>query len=95
MPKLWFVYIIECSDGRFYTGITDNVERRFQRHKRGQGGGFTNRLGVQRLLYYEKFSVRGDALKRESQIKCRSKFKKLALIKGDRVELINLSKSRD
>ncbi len=80
---MWFVYIIECSDGRFYTGVTDNVERRFQRHKSGQGGRFTNRSGVQRLLYHEKFSARADALKREAQLKGWTRRKKLALIRGN------------
>ena len=83
MPKLWFVYIIECSDGRFYTGVTNNVEQRFQRHKSGQGGSFTNRFGVQRLLYYEKFSVRDEAYKRERQLKGWTRRKKLALIRGN------------
>jgi predicted GIY-YIG superfamily endonuclease len=83
MPKLWFVYIIECSDGRFYTGITDNVERRFLRHKNGQGGRFTSRFGAKRLLYREKFSVRRDAIKREAQLKGWTRRKKLALIRGD------------
>ncbi len=80
MPKLWFVYIIECSDGRFYTGVTDNIEQRFLRHKSGQGGSFTSRFGAQRLLYYEKFSVRRDAFRRERQLKGWTRRKKLALI---------------
>jgi putative endonuclease len=83
MPKLWFVYILECSDGRFYTGVTDNVEQRFQRHKSGQGGSFTNRFGVQRLLYYEKFFVRIEAFKRERQLKGWTRRKKLALVRGN------------
>ena len=90
MAKLWFVYIIECADGRFYTGVTDNVERRFQQHKSGQGGSFTNRFGVQRLLYYEKFPARAAALKREAQLKGWTRIKKLALIRGDLVMLKKL-----
>ena len=80
---MWSVYIIECSDGRFYTGVTDNIERRFQRHKSGQGGSFTSRFGTQRLLYYEKFSVRRVALKRETQLKGWTRRKKLALLRGN------------
>ncbi len=82
MPKLWFVYIIECSDGRFYTGVTGNVEKRFLRHKSGQGGRFTKTFGVEKMLYREKFSSLGDALKREAQLKGWTKRKKLALIRG-------------
>jgi len=84
---MWYVYIIECSDSRLYTGVTNNVERRLVRHKSGQGGHFTHRSGVQRLLYHEKFSVRADALKREAQLKDWTRRKKLALIRGDLVLL--------
>jgi putative endonuclease len=83
MLKLWFVYIIECSDGRFYTGVMDNVKHRFQRHKSGQGGSFTNRFGVQRLLYYDTFFDRRDAFRRERQLKGWTRRKKLALIHGE------------
>jgi putative endonuclease len=79
---MWYVYVIECSDGRFYTGITDNIEGRFQRHKNGQGGHFTKIFGAERLLYREKFSARRDALKREAQLKGWTRRKKLALIRG-------------
>ena len=80
---MWFVYIIECSDGRLYTGLTDNVERRVQRHKSGQGGRFTKTFGAKKLLYHENFSFRGDALKREVQLKGWTRKKKLALINGN------------
>jgi putative endonuclease len=80
---MWYVYIIECSDGRFYTGVTDNVEIRFQRHKSGQGGHFTKTFGAKRLLYREEFSIRNDALKQEAQLKGWTRRKKLALIRGD------------
>ena len=83
MPKLWFVYIIECSDGRFYTGVTGNVKKRFPRHKSGQGGRFTKMFGVEKMLYREKFYSLGDALKREAQLKGWTKRKKLALIRGE------------
>ncbi len=66
------------------------MERRLMRHKNGQDGHFTNRSGVQRLLYREKFSVRTDALKREAQLKGWTRRKKLALIRGDLVLLKKL-----
>ena len=80
---MWFVYIIECSDGRFYTGVTDNVGRRLQRHRSGQGGHFTKTFGAKKLLYHEKFSFRGETLKREVQLKGWTRKKKLALIRGN------------
>jgi predicted GIY-YIG superfamily endonuclease len=87
---MWYVYIIECSDGRFYTGVTDNIEKRLEKHKSGQGGHFTKIFGIRRLLYREKFSVRRDALKREAQLKGWTRKKKLALIRGDLVLLKKL-----
>jgi putative endonuclease len=87
---MWFVYIIECSDGRFYTGVTDNIEKRLEKHKSGQGGHFTKTFGVKRLLYREEFSVRRDAIKREAQLKGWTRKKKLALIRGDLVLLKKL-----
>lgn len=66
---MWYVYILECSAGRFYTGVTDSIERRFLRHKTGQGGRFTKIFGAEKLLYHEKFSTRRDAVNREVQLK--------------------------
>jgi putative endonuclease len=83
MGKLWFVYIVECSNGRFYTGVTDNIEKRLLRHRSGQGGHFTKVFGAKRLLYCENFSIRSDALTRESQLKGWTRRKKLALIHGN------------
>ncbi|MFC1646557.1 GIY-YIG nuclease family protein [Candidatus Omnitrophota bacterium] len=37
---MWYVYILECKNGQFYTGITDNVEQRLDAHKDGKGGSF-------------------------------------------------------
>jgi len=82
--------IIECSDGRFYTGVTNNIEKRLEKHKSGRGGNFTKTFGVKRLLYREEFSVRRDAIKREAQLKGWTRKKKLALIRGDLVLLKKL-----
>ena len=89
-----FVYIIECKDGKLYTGITDNVERRFKEHKAGKGGHYTSYNRPEQILYTESFKNRIDAEQREQQIKRWSKAKKIALIKGEKGNLISLSKSR-
>jgi predicted GIY-YIG superfamily endonuclease len=75
--------------------VTDNTEQRFKRHQTGQGGHYTSYNKPRRILYKEEFKNLSDAKIREQQIKRWSKSKKLALIKGDQAELINLSKSRD
>jgi putative endonuclease len=77
----WYVYILQCGGGRFYTGMTNDVEHRLRMHKSGKGGHFTRAFGVKRLLYTEKQPTRSAALKREAQIKRLTKKEKIALIK--------------
>ncbi|PIQ66477.1 MAG: hypothetical protein COV96_01340 [Candidatus Zambryskibacteria bacterium CG11_big_fil_rev_8_21_14_0_20_42_18] len=80
---MYFVYIIECSDRSLYTGITNDLGRRFDEHKNGNGGHYTNAKKVERILYTEEYSSRSSALKRESQIKKWTRAKKEALIDGN------------
>ncbi len=51
--NMWFVYILKCKNGDLYTGITDNVHRRFEEHVSGKGGKFTHAFKVSKLLYSE------------------------------------------
>lgn len=85
-----YVYILECKDKSFYTGITDNLQRRFQEHKSGKGGKFTHAFKVNKLLYSEPYGTKNEALKHEAQIKGWTRKKKLALIKGDKTLLKEL-----
>lgn len=93
--KMWYVYILECSDGAFYTGLTDNLKRRFHEHVSGKGGYYTSYNKSKKILYYESFSNHLEAEDRENQIKRWSRSKKLSLIRRDFVRLKELSKSRD
>ncbi len=77
---MWFVYILECEDGSFYTGITDHIQRRFSEHRNGKGGHYTSSHEPRKLLYSEKHNTKSGALKRERQIKGWRKEKKLKLI---------------
>ena len=71
MPKnkKHFVYIIECSDGSFYTGYTTDLERRVEEHNSGQGAKYTRGRTPVKLIYNESFTSRSSAQKREYQIK--------------------------
>lgn len=80
---MWFTYIIECQNGDLYTGITDNVERRFTEHVQGKGGKFTRDIGAIKVLYKERFPSKEEARKREVQIKGWTRRKKFSLNKGD------------
>ena len=66
---MFCVYIVECSDRSFYTGWTNNLEKRIETHNKGLGAKYTkSRLPV-KLVYSEAFDTKEDAMKREYEIK--------------------------
>ena len=77
---MWFVYILKCSDNSFYTGITNNLQTRFQRHKEGKGAKYMRGRSPFKHVYTEEYASRSEALKREYQIKSSSKEEKAILI---------------
>ena len=81
--NVWFVYILKCKNGDLYTGITDNLQRRFNEHASGKGGHFTKSFIAEETLFSEEHPDKLSALKREAQIKGWTRKKKLALVKGD------------
>lgn len=85
MEKQWYLYIVECSDGSLYTGITDNLERRMEAHNSGKGAKYTRGRGPVQLRYQETLSSHSEALRREIQIKRLKKPEKLALIQTSNV----------
>ena len=81
--NMWFVYILKCKNGDLYTGITDNIQRRFEEHASGKGGHFTKSFVGEKILFSEEHPDKSSALKREAQIKNWTRKKKLALVNGD------------
>jgi putative endonuclease len=79
---MYFVYILQCRDGSYYTGITTDVERRFKEHKNGTGGLYTRAKKAKRIVYQEKHADRSSASKREAEIKSWPRQKKMALIRS-------------
>jgi putative endonuclease len=69
IPNPWFVYILECENGRLYTGITTDLDRRFQEHRSGQGAMFTRLNQASRMLAALSCKDRSEASKREWAIK--------------------------
>jgi len=67
----YFVYILICSDGSFYTGITSDIEKRLKQHNGILKGGsiYTRSRRPVKLIYFEEYKTRSDALKREYEIK--------------------------
>ena len=89
-----YMYILECSDGSFYTGSTKNLRLRMEQHKNGEGAQHTKINLPVKLVYYETFDRIDSAFNREKQIQKWSRAKKLALIQGDIDKLKELSKNR-
>ncbi len=79
---MW-VYILKCSDGSYYTGVTNDLVRRFAEHQSGSHIGYTSeRLPVE-LVYSTEIDRPLDAIAVEKQLKNWSRAKKEALMKGD------------
>ena len=82
--KLYFVYILKCSDGLTYTGMTNNVTRRFEEHQNGLNKNcFTYKRRPLELIFYQEFNDVNQAIYFEKKIKNWSGKKKLALANGD------------
>ena len=77
---MYFVYIIECVDGSLYTGTSPDPKARFLKHKAGLGAKYTKSHKPVRLVYTEQFETKGDAMRREIQIKNLRRESKLDLI---------------
>lgn len=78
--EAWHIYIVECSDQTYYTGITNDLERRLAQHNSGKGARYTRTRRPIILRYYETVQSRSAALMREIEIKKLQKPKKLELI---------------
>jgi predicted GIY-YIG superfamily endonuclease/proteasome lid subunit RPN8/RPN11 len=79
----FWAYMLHCRGGKFYTGHTDDLERRVAQHKAGTVKGFTSDKLPVELVWSQDFPTRYEAIAAEQQIKGWSKAKKLALIRGD------------
>ena len=79
--EAYYLYIILCNDGSFYTGLTDDLIRRFEEHVNGvYETCYTFKRRPLVLKYYETIPFLKDATEREVQIKGWSRSKKVALI---------------
>ena len=91
----YYVYILLCADGSYYTGLTEDLEIRLAQHQAGELPGYTKSRRPVKLVFSNEFSSMDDAIDRERQIKGWSKAKKEALIAGDWERLAELSRSRN
>lgn len=78
---MWTVYILECSDGSYYTGITRNLSRRISQHQAGSAAKYTKGRTPIKLIYRESCADRSKATKREMEIKALKKVQKQGLVR--------------
>lgn len=79
----WYVYIIECADKTFYTGMTWKPDSRWTQHISGMGSKYTSKHVAKKLVYLEEYEDFNQAKLREKQIKNWSQEKKRKLINGE------------
>ena len=75
-----FTYIVECSDHTLYTGWTNDLEKRIEAHNTGKGAKYTKTRRPVRLVYFETFATKEEAMSREYHIKSMSRQEKMKLI---------------
>ena len=93
--KIYYVYIIECSDKSFYVGVTNDVFKRFIEHQDNNDyKSYTFNRKPLKLVFFTSFNNIEIAIEKEKQIKKWSRSKKLALIQGHFELLPNLSKKK-
>jgi len=75
----YYVYILLCEDGSYYTGYGTDVKYRFEQHKKGRGARYTRMHKPDKIVYIKAFDSRSEAMKREREIKSLSHSQKQEL----------------
>ena len=79
----WFLYILECSDKTFYTGVTNDLQRRFKMHNNGKASRYTRTRRPVKLVYQETCLSRTHALVRECAVKALPRKQKEKLVRKE------------
>jgi putative endonuclease len=87
----FYVYILLCADGSFYTGYTKNIDARARLHLNGKGARYTKMHKPEKVAYVELFDSRAKAMKREREIKKMTHQQKLNLINSRNVHNDNMA----
>ena len=90
----FYVYILKCADGSYYTGHTDDLDVRIAAHHQGLIPGYTRKRRPVQFVFADEFPTRIDALERERQIKRWTRANKEALIARDWPRLQRLARRR-
>ncbi|MNE44919.1 GIY-YIG nuclease superfamily protein [compost metagenome] len=78
--KPWYVYLVRAANGSLYCGISDDPQRRFTTHQKGQGARYFKTSPAQALVYVEQWPDKGEALRQERLVKKLRKSAKEALV---------------
>jgi len=96
MDKRLFVYIVKCKDDSYYTGVTNNAEKRVVEHNYGLNKkSYTYSRRPVKLVFSQEFSDPNEAIRFEKQVKGWSRAKKEALIEGNFKKLVKLSNRKN
>lgn len=79
--RAFWVYMLRCGDGTLYSGITNDLDKRFAAHESGRGARYTRGRGPLRLVFCEPAEDKSSALKREHALKRLRRAQKLALVR--------------
>lgn len=90
---MFWIYILQCSDGSYYTGHTENLEIRLASHQSGNVIGYTSTRLPVKLMFSQALTTREEAISAERQIKGWSRAKKEAMMQGDWQRVSELAKS--
>lgn len=82
----WHLYVAECADGSYYTGITKDVEKRLEAHNTGKGAKYTATHGPVKLVFQEPQANYSAALRREYQVKTLPKARKVRFVQGEKLK---------
>lgn len=85
---VYYTYMVLCSDSSLYTGYTDDLVRRVRAHNSGKGAKYTRSRRPVRLVYWEKFSTKQQAMQREYAIKQWPRRQKLQLLSEEQREYL-------
>ncbi|MFK0311498.1 GIY-YIG nuclease family protein [Pseudomonas sp. NPDC090233] len=78
--KPWYLYLVRAANGSLYCGISDDPQRRFAAHQKGQGARYFKTSPAQALVYVEQWPDKGEALRQERLVKKLRKSAKEALV---------------
>jgi len=83
----YYVYILLCKDGSYYTGHAVDVKRRIEQHRKGQGARYTRMHKPEKIVYVQEFESRREAMEREREIKSFNHDKKAILVNSTRNQI--------